>query len=430
MRILRVIGSMNPASGGPCEGVRNSILELVKLNVLNEVACLDGPDATYLGRDSFPVHTLGPGKGPWCYSSKLLPWLVDHLPNFDTVIVHGVWLYHSYAVHRAIKLLKQKYKDSKQLRESLPKVFIMPHGMLDPYFQTAAGRKFKAIRNTVYWRLIESRVIRQAAGLLFTCESELKLARVPFRPYQPMYEINVGYGIAAPPAYTKEMKKAFMDKCPQIQDEPYFLFLGRIHEKKGVDLLLKAYAKLVKKLTEIQPEQLEVQNSHWESGILAFEPVLLPKLVIAGPGIETPFGQEIQKYALGSQELRSTVFFPGMLTGDAKWGAFYGCEAFVLPSHQENFGIAVVEALACSKPVFISNKVNICLEIEASGGGIVKMDTLEGVVEMLQAWMDLSLPDKTLAGVKARHAFEKHFSIVPASKKLMEVITRKPVNNV
>ncbi|PKV75532.1 glycosyltransferase involved in cell wall biosynthesis [Pontibacter ramchanderi] len=413
---------MNPTSGGPCEGIRNSVLELSKLNVLNEVACLDAPDAQYLGGDSFPIHMLGPGKGPWCYSSKLLPWLVDHLPNFDAVIVHGVWLYHSFAVHRAIKLLKQKYKHSQQLREKLPKVFIMPHGMLDPYFQTAPSRKLKAIRNTVYWKLIESRVVRQATGLLFTCESELKLARVPFRPYKPKYEINVGYGITAPPAYLKKMEEAFKDRCPQIQNEPYFLFLGRIHEKKGVDLLLKAYAKLIKTLTEVQYEQREIKNFQWNSNIESSDHAPLPKLVIAGPGIETPFGQEMQKYVRSSKEIRDMVYFPGMLAGDAKWGAFYGCETFVLPSHQENFGIAVVEALACCKPVLLTNKINIWQEIADTGAGLVADDTVEGVLSMLNSWLNLREVEKQSYGEKAGAVYLNHFAVMPAVIKLVDVI--------
>ena len=64
------------------------------------------------------------------------------------------------------------------------------------------------------------------------------------------------------------------------------------------------------------------------------------------------------------------VYWPGMLRGNLKWGSFYSCEAFILPSHQENFGIAVAEALACGKPVLLSNKVNIAAEIERDGVGL------------------------------------------------------------
>ena len=79
-----------------------------------------------------------------------------------------------------------------------------------------------------------------------------------------------------------------------------------------------------------------------------------------------------------------------MLTGHAKWGAFYGAEAFILPSHQENFGIAVVEALACGKPVLISKQVNIWHEIIEGGGGLVEEDTTAGTLRLLESWQRLS----------------------------------------
>ena len=68
-----------------------------------------------------------------------------------------------------------------------------------------------------------------------------------------------------------------------------------------------------------------------------------------------------------------------MLTGEAKWGAFRAAEFFVLPSHQENFGIVVAEAMALSKPLLITNKVNIWREVEIDGAGIVVDDDVKGV---------------------------------------------------
>src|SRR5260370_12331831 len=71
------------------------------------------------------------------------------------------------------------------------------------------------------------------------------------------------------------------------------------------------------------------------------------------------------------------VFWPGMVIGDAKWGAFFGSEAFILPSHQENLGIAVAEALACGKPVLLAYKVNIAEVIAEDGAGPLSFDTAQ-----------------------------------------------------
>jgi glycosyltransferase involved in cell wall biosynthesis len=114
-----------------------------------------------------------------------------------------------------------------------------------------------------------------------------------------------------------------------------------------------------------------------------------------------------------------------MLNGSAKWGAFYGCDAFTLPSHQENFGIAVVEAMACGKPVLISNQVNIWREIHDERSGLVDDDTPDGVHRLLQRWMDITDAVKQQIGDQARMAFEKLFAIDPAAERFIRVLGNK-----
>jgi glycosyltransferase involved in cell wall biosynthesis len=362
MNLLHVINDMDSKQGGVSQAVRTIIVGLTAEGVHSEVACLDTSDAPWNKADSFPVHALGPGRGPWSYSSKLIPWLLDNLSRFDVVVLHGLWLYQSYALGRALHRLKVMKQGTDPGEINLPQLFIMPHGMLDPYFQRAAGRRLKAWRNQLYWQLIESDVVNQAGGLFFTCETERLLAHEPFSPYKPKCEVVVGLGVEKPPIYSSAMRDAFTALCPELQNRPYLLFLSRIHEKKGVDLLLKAFAHTIRDLAI--PKSLTSASELAETDE---KPSQAPVLVIAGPGIDTSYGQLV--YQLAAKLPKSTVLFPGMLTGDAKWAALYGCEAFVLPSHQENFGIAVVEALACCKPVLISNQVNIWREIETTGGG-------------------------------------------------------------
>ena len=112
-----------------------------------------------------------------------------------------------------------------------------------------------------------------------------------------------------------------------------------------------------------------------------------------------------------------------MLKGHAKWGGFYGCEAFILPSHQENFGIAVVEALACSKPVLISNQVNIWTEIETAAGGIIQADTEAGTYHLLNTFLQMPASQRAAMSAKARACFEQYFAVKPATAKLLAAIT-------
>jgi glycosyltransferase involved in cell wall biosynthesis len=269
----------------------------------------------------------------------------------------------------------------------------MPHGMLDPYFQYARGRRIKAIRNWLFWKFIEHKVVNNANSLLFTCESEKILARNTFSPYHPNKEEVVGLGIESPPAFNREMKVAFEKKLG-VPLQGFLLFIGRIDKKKGLDLLIKAYIKL------------------------GLNGIKLPQLVVAGPGIETEYAKDI----LALTGTNKDIFFPGMLSGDAKWGAFYGAEAFILPSHQENFGIAVVEALACEKPVLISNKINICQDISNCEAGFVEGDSIEGTEKLLLKWLNLDIETKTIIAKNAHSCFTQNFTVEFVAKKMYEVL--------
>jgi glycosyltransferase involved in cell wall biosynthesis len=400
-RILHVIVSMDPRNGGPSQGIRNLDKVMHDKGIIREVVCLDAPDSSFLGDDGFKIHAIGPFHGAWRYSAKLIPWLYANIERFDVVIINGLWIYHSYATWRVIDSLKKTSPGKK-----LPRVLVMAHGMLDPYFQRTPERWLKAIRNWVYWKVIESKVVNDADGLLFTCQAELLLARDTFRPYHPKKEYNAGYGIKQPPVLTTEMSDAFYNKCPDVRGVPYLLFLSRIHPKKGIGLLIKAYISLYQTV-------ISVGGS-------------MPYMVIAGPGWDSTYGKMLKQQLADAVTVRVTsIFAVEMLTNEAKWGAFYGCEAFVLPSHQENFGIAVVEALACSKPTLISNQVNIWREIESEGGGIVENDDEMGTYRMLKKWLKMTADDKFQMGKRAKTAYQNHFRVNKIVENYVAAFTDK-----
>ncbi|MEI6378007.1 MAG: glycosyltransferase, partial [bacterium] len=148
----------------------------------------------------------------------------------------------------------------------------------------------------------------------------------------------------------------------------------------------------------------------------------LPRLVIAGPGLGTPFGRKIEQLVQTSCPPGS-IHFTGMLEGEAKSAAIHGCEAFILPSHQENFGIAVVEALACSKPVLISNQVNIHSRISEAGAGLVAGDDLAGVEDLLAGWLALGAKERGTMGAAASDLFKREFSSPQAAVRMITTIT-------
>ncbi|MDT0675841.1 glycosyltransferase [Autumnicola musiva] len=382
MKILHVIDGMDPELGGVCKAVRTIVNGLSEEGIINEVVTLDSPEASFLDMDSFPVYALGPTRTAWSYSKNFTPWLEKNLGAYNFVIIHGLWLYNSYATYKVLRELK------KRSEIDFPQLYIMPHGMLDPYFQKAGGRKLKAIRNKFYWKFIESKVINGADGLIFTCEEERRLAHEPFNPYRPGREIILGLGTEAPPEYELAMTRAFIQKCEELEGRSYFLFLSRIHEKKGVEKLLNAYEILMKKTGADTPA-----------------------LVIAGPGKETPYGKHLKEQVEKNRILKDSVFFPGMLVDKAKWGAFYGCEAFILPSEQENFGIAIVEALACKKAVLISDQINIWREIYEASAGLIAPSSISGTQELLENWMSLSCNQKQEMERNAVNCYKKFYAV-------------------
>lgn len=376
MKLLKVITTMDPKTGGPSQGIRNINPFLVKEGIQVEILTLDGSDTKFNDDKCIVFHNIGNGLTSFQYNKELDKWLMTHLGEFDVVCVHGMWQYQNYAVFRAIKSLKKQ-------NIKVPKVVIMPHGMLDPYFQKAKDRKFKAIRNELIWRLTEKRAINAADAIFYTCEEEMKLARTTFKGFNPKKEINVGYGIQRPPLFDEPMKQAFEEKCPELKGRNFWLFLSRIHPKKGIDLLIDAYTMLT------------------EQGYQ------FPDLVIAGP-TDSDFAQKM----IFKAQKNPHIHFSGMLSNASKWGAFYACDAYLLPSYQENFGIAIVEAMACKKPVLITKKINIWREIEGGDGGwILDKPSIKEVKEHLINIKNLSSEELQQKGQSAFETFEEKFLI-------------------
>ena len=378
MKILRSTHTVNPALGGPIESIRQSSAALLRRGHEVEIISLDAPTDPWVRDSAMAVHALGPGLGSYGYAPRFSNWIKDRRTNYDAVIVHGVWQYSSFGVWRALAGTDTPY-------------FVFPHGMLDPWFKRTYP--LKHIKKLFYWPWGEYRVLRDAAAVLFTSEAERRLARESFKLYRSKEKV-VNYGTAAPTNLETACVK-FFEAFPLLGLRPFFLFLGRLHEKKGCDLLIEAFVDLQK-----------------SSGAPH-------RLVMAGPCSDDGYLRRLQQIAARAGD---SITFPGMLTGDVKWGALTAADAFVLPSHQENFGIAVAEALACGTPVLISNKINIWREIEADGAGYVENDDLAGTINLLKRW--LATPESARAEMRqnARNCFAARFEIERATDSLLAAI--------
>lgn len=243
-----------------------------------------------------------------------------------------------------------------------------------------------------YWNL------REAQRVLFTTALERDLAAQSF-PW--LYRVNpmvVPLGTEPPPADEATLREAFYARCPALRNKRFLLYLGRIHPKKGADLLLDAFAKIAQEHADVH-------------------------LVMAGPGAEDAWASALQTRLPASASAR--IHWPGMLRGSAKWGAFAACEAFVLPSHQENFGIAVVEALASARPALTTHPVNISPELLTDDAGLVEDDTATGIERLLTRWLNLSQQERTLKSHNARLSFEQRYDIRRNTETILRVFEQR-----
>src|SRR5262249_49614778 len=206
----------------------------------------------------------------------------------------------------------------KALRGSGVPYFVFTHGMLDPWFRETYP--IKHIAKQIVWWMVEGRLLHDARAVLFTTEEERILAQGEFWPWRARGCV-VGYGTADVPGDEVAQLTAFRTSLPALGARPFLLFLSRIDPKKGCDILIRSFAR-----TAFANPNID--------------------LVMAGPD-RVGWRRRLEEIAR-AEGIGKRVHWCGMINGDVKWGAYRAAEALVLPSHSENFGVAVAEALACN----------------------------------------------------------------------------------
>ncbi len=285
--------------------------------------------------------------------------LDEAIPKADIVHIHSLYLFHVWYAARVCR------------KHGVPYI-LRPHGTLDPFL----WKRHRA-RKMLLELAFQNRVIRGAAALHYTAEEEMRLAA----PYvHGAKGVVVPNGLDMAEFATLPAKGTFFAAHPELAGTKPVLFLSRINFKKGLDVLIPAFAKA-----------------------LAAEPAL--RLVIAGP--DDGYKAAAEAIA-GLAGVADKIVWTGMLTGAAKRAAFVDCALFALPSWSENFGIAIVEAMACGAPVVISDRVNIWREIAGAGAGLVSPPDIDSVAaHILLLAADTSRAARM--GTAGRRLVETHY---------------------
>ena len=387
IKILRIISTLNPESGGPQASIIKSSNSLVDGGFEVDVLVSDKKNYINNKKNKFNIIKLGIENRSYNFSFKIIDWIKKNKKKYDFFIIEGIWEFNSLLARLYIK---KNY-------------FIITHGQLDPYF---AENIFKRLKKQVYWALFEKKNLINSNGILVSGSNEIKMIKNTFVNTKGIKVHNVGYSynLNIINDEKKNYKKIFDNKFPKLKKMKFILFLGRIHHKKGCDILLDAILR-VKDL------------NNYKFLIVGFSNRL------------NKYENYILKKINSNKRLYTSVFTSKFVSNDLKVACLKMCEATILPSRGENFGVSVTETLSVGKIPLITNKVGIFNEIKKYNSGIICNDNHLSVAIMIKKFINFK--KKTLMKYKknSKRCFKDIFDINVENNKLIKIIKVSAVQN-
>jgi glycosyltransferase involved in cell wall biosynthesis len=337
MKILHVIPSVAARYGGPSLAIFPMCQALAEAGCEVQL-CTTNADGEHklpveIGRmsnyEGVATIFFPSAAGEFKYSRGMAHWLDIHIAEFEVIHIHAVFNYPSLAAARAARKHRVPY-------------IVRPLGTLDPWCMQQ-----KPLKKNLYWRAFGKHMIERGAAVHYTTAAEQRAVE---------QSLKVNHGVVIPLGVDLDISR-----CASVLDQqalqhsqsaipnsqsanPYVLFMSRLHPKKGLEVLIEAFASL-----------------------LADERLRKWKLLIAGDG-DAEYVQSLKSLVNGLGAGKS-IIFAGWLAGTAKSVALQDASLLALPSYQENFGICVMEAMACGVPVLVSPHVNLASEIERVEAG-------------------------------------------------------------
>jgi glycosyltransferase involved in cell wall biosynthesis len=383
MKVLHVIPSLAPSDGGPSFALPLIAGGLMRAGIgidvaatagAEEVALLNGTLTRPLTRDGVNYHYFRRQTDFYKVSRPLTRWLARHIGDYDLVHIHALF---SFATSAAANLA---------IKNRVPYV-IRPLGALNRWGMEHRRKLLKQLS----FRFVERRILTNAAAIHYTSRQEkleAELAGVTTTP------VVIPLGIDTSLFQAGETAQ-FYERFPNCAGRQIVLYLSRLDPKKGLDILLRAF----KEVHAAYPESV---------------------LVMAGDG-RGQFVAGLKELAreLGIDE---HVVWTGFLGGDDKTAALAAASVFALPSYSENFGIALVEAMAAGMPCVLSDQVGIAPDVvEFDAGSVVPCEDapLASALKQLLADSDL----RRRFGENAVRLANARFSIEAMTGSLVKLYT-------
>ena len=331
LNVLHVTPSMSPSWGGPAVVASELTTELVRKGVRCEIVTAHGyrvgtGQVPTLGVPITSFATELPARLWAGYSREVSRFLNDRANSFDLIHIHEIWHYPAFAAFCAARKYRIPY-------------MVTIHGELSEW-----GLRQKALKKRIYRLCLLDRMLRSAGILHAITDTEKKQI------------LNLGYdapvvvtpnGIEPSRFEALPSPLSFMQRFPELKGKRVILFMGRLHPKKGLDILARSFSMIVRR---------------FDNAVL----------LVVGPD---KFGtRAAMQSILHAEGLLDRSIFTGLLTGRDKLAAMSCADLFVLPSHSDVLGIAVLEAMAARLPVVITTKCEFPEVSENEAGLVVETD--------------------------------------------------------
>lgn len=382
MKVLHVIPAIAPRYGGPSRAVLGMCRALHSQKVETLIATTDadgdGRLRVALGKpivyqDVPTIFFARQWSEAFKYSRSLKTWLEEQVKEFDAVHIHAVFSHSCLAASRACRRWKVPY-------------IVRPLGTLAPW-----SLRQKSTRKRLMWHAAIRSMMQQAAAIHYTTAAERA---------EVEQSLGLHRGIVIPLPIdlrtyeSASLSEGFRETFPEIGRRPYILVMSRLHPKKALDVLIRAFADLVR----------QADLSHW-------------RLVLAGEG-ELAYTAHL-RHVVQEAQIAQNVVFTGWLDGKMKLSALQQAELLALPSYQENFGLCVIEALACGVPVLVSPYVNLASEIDTIKAGWIADVTLASLGDVLAEALEKA-DERARRGAQGRE-FARRFAPAQISSDLLRL---------
>jgi len=381
MKILHVIPSLSPKRGGPSFAVREMAQAIAGQGQEVHVVATDDDGREHLSvcldqpiiEQGVTYHYFRRQTQFYTASWPLTRWLARHVDEYDLVHIHALFSYSPLpAAYYA-------------MRHHVPYI-VRPLGTLNRWGIQNRRAHFKQMS----LRFIERPLLRRAAASHFTCEQERQEA-CAVGVHEPSFVLPLGLDLRL--YQNLPIRENFLSRYPGLKKKTLLLFLSRLDPKKGIDLLLPAFA--------------QVHRDHPDITLL-----------VAGSG-EPAFVKQLQAQAQ-ALNIEQAIIWVGFVAGEEKLSLLAATDLFVLPSYSENFGIAVVEAMAAGLPVVISDQVGIHHEVASNKAGLIVECTVASLALALDRLVE-DVEQRKMMGRNGRKAAHELFSQQAMTQGLMHM---------